>query len=214
MRSLQEQNPGVATDSIELEVERIERAEGVMKKSLLLVAACLIAGTSIAQTSDEQRPRTVYELRRERIWAREKRIQETRPQRRDSPLREENIRDEEVREIQAAARGIVPKAIVNIAGVVTGCPCEEGSTCSDQVWILASNADRTFGLQLSKIGNAWKVGLIQRWWLEREALLARQDSFRSYSEFYYALEALNEQFPMCAAALTKPKDASVEGRSL
>src|SRR6188474_569216 len=110
---------GVATDSIDLEVERIERAEGVMKRSLLLVAACLAAGTSLAQTSDEQRPRTVYELRMERIRAREKRIQETRPQRRDSPLREENIRDEEVREIQAAARGIVPKAIVNIAGVVT-----------------------------------------------------------------------------------------------
>lgn len=184
-----------------------------MKRSLLLVAACLAAGASIAQTSNEQRPRTAYELRMEWIWAREKRIQETRPQRRDSPLRWENIRDEEVREIQAAARGVVPKAIVNIAGVVTGCPCEEGPTCSDQVWILAANADKTFGLQLSKMGNAWKIGLIQRWWLEREALVARRDSFRSYSDFLRALDILTEQFPMCAAALTKPRDTPVERRS-
>lgn len=184
----------------------------MMPRSLLLVAACLAAGTSIAQSSDELHRRTGYMLRMERIWAREKRIRETRPERRDSPLREENIRDEEVREIQAAARGIVPKAIVNISGVVTGCPCEEGSTCSDQVWILASSPDKTLGLQLSKIGNAWKIGPIQRWWLERDALVARRDSFRSYDEFRNALNALTEQFPICTAALTKPKDAALEGQ--
>lgn len=184
-----------------------------MKKSLLLIAAWLTAGISIAQTSGEQRRPTAYELRMERIWALKKRIEETRPQRRDSPLREENIRDEEVREIQAAARGVVPKAIVNIAGVVTGCPCEEGSTCSDQVWILASSADKTLGLQLSKVGNAWRIGLIQSWWLEREALIARRDSFPSYSDFVDALNSLTEQFPICAAAAKRSKDVPVDERS-
>jgi hypothetical protein len=47
------------------------------------------------------------------------------------------IRSEEVREIQAAAHGVVPGALVNISGVVTGCPCEDGTGWSDQVWIVA-----------------------------------------------------------------------------
>lgn len=174
-------------------------------RSLLLVASWFTVGISVAQNSGEQRYAS-YWAGMERRWAVEKRIHETRPQRRDSPLREENIRDEEVREIQAAARGVVPKSIVNISGVVTGCPCEEGSACSDQVWILASNADKTLGLQLSRIGNAWMIGPIQRWWLEYEALQARRNSFHSYSDYSDALAALTVQFPMCAAASMKSKD--------
>ena len=42
--------------------------------------------------------------------------------------------------------------IVNISGVVEGCPCEDGSTCTDQVWILASRPNQTVGLLLSKVG--------------------------------------------------------------
>jgi hypothetical protein len=183
-----------------------------MKKCLLLVIAMVHHGNAIAQTQDEQRGAS-YRARMEKLWAIEKRIYETRPQRRDAPLREENIRDEEVKEIRAAARGVVPEAIVNISGVVTGCPCEEGPACSDQVWILASNADKTLGLQLSKIGNAWTIGLVQRWWFEHAALQARQRSFRSHSEYYDAEDALTEKFPMCAAASGKQDNAAVRGYS-
>jgi len=175
-----------------------------MKRYLLLVVAWFTVGSAVAQNSDAQR-RTSYRAKMERLWAIEKRINETRPQRRDAPLRQENIRDEEVREILGAARGIVPEAIVNISGVVTGCPCEEGPTCSDQVWILASTAEKTLGLQLSKIGNAWTIGLIQRWWFEYEALQTRRTTFRSYSEYRDAENTLTEKFPMCAAASEKAK---------
>jgi hypothetical protein len=57
----------------------------------------------------------------------------TRPNRRDGPLREPNVSDEEVREIQAATHEVFPGSIVNIFAVVTGCLCEEGWACSDQL---------------------------------------------------------------------------------
>ena len=40
----------------------------------------------------------------------------------------------------------LPGAIVNIGGVVSGCTCEEGASCSDQVWIVAyrSRSERGF----------------------------------------------------------------------
>jgi hypothetical protein len=55
------------------------------------------------------------------------------PVRRDGPLREADLSDEEAREIQGVAHVVVPDALVNISGVVTGCPCEDGTGCSDQV---------------------------------------------------------------------------------
>jgi hypothetical protein len=58
----------------------------------------------------------------------------TRPIRREDSLRELNISEDEVREIQSAALQVSPGSIVNISGVVTGCPCEDGLGCSDQVW--------------------------------------------------------------------------------
>lgn len=135
----------------------------------------------------------------EKIFAIEKRIRETRPQRRDSPLREENIRDEEVRQIQATASQVVSKAIINISDVVTGCPCEEGPACTDQVWILAHQSERTTRLQLSKISDHWTIGVVQRWWLEYEKLEARQHTFRPISAYFAAEDALKERFPACLA---------------
>jgi hypothetical protein len=134
----------------------------------------------------------------ERRLAIEKRIHETRPQRRDTPLRLENIRDEEVTEIRAAARGVVPEALVNIGPVVTGCLCEEGPSCTDQVWILASRDDKTVGLQLSKIDGHWRIGRIQQWWLELKKLPERS-SFHPEWKFELVLEAVEEKFPHCAA---------------
>ena len=42
------------------------------------------------------------------------------PRRRDAPMRAVNVTAEEVREIQAAAREIVPRSIINIGAVTTG----------------------------------------------------------------------------------------------
>lgn len=174
-----------------------------MRSTALIALACLVTLTSLGQTNEEQR-RTARRARDERLIAIEKRIAETRPQRRDSPLRYENIRDNEVRQIQAAALQVVPKAIVNISGVVTGCPCEEGPSCSDQVWILAHSPQETVGLELSKINNRWTIGAIQSWWLEYEKLQARRDSFPSTYDYIDAEEVLELRFPMCASVSSQP----------
>jgi hypothetical protein len=158
---------------------------------------CPLVSASAAETSQAHRL-AVQRDKWEKLWRIEKRINATRPERREWPLRAENIRDEEVREIQDVARRVVPDAIVNISGVVVGCPCEEGWLCSDQAWILASKADKTFGLQLSKVGGHWGIGLIQRWWLRYENLQRRRASFASDDEYRSAQEALKEQFPHCS----------------
>lgn len=166
---------------------------------------CFIPIAAIGQAQEEKR-RAAYRARMERLFAIEERIVKTRPQRRDSPLRQENIRDDEVRQIQAAASLVVPKAIINISAVVTGCPCEEGPSCSDQVWILAHQSERTTGLQLSKISGQWTIGAVQRWWLEYEKLEARRASFRPISTYFHAEDSLKEQFPACLSS----SEASVE----
>jgi hypothetical protein len=52
------------------------------------------------------------------------------PARRDGPLRAVDVSDDEVREMQAVALQVQPDSILNISGVVTGCPCEDGPACS------------------------------------------------------------------------------------
>ncbi len=136
-----------------------------------------------------------------------RRAHELRPRRRDEPLRYENITDMEVREIQAVAAKFVPKAIVNISPVVTGCPCEEGPQCTDQVYIVASSLDDSVGLQLSRVKNAWQVGVVQRWWLRYDALRARivTMNFRAYE----ASEAeLFRELPQCVGELVPATTAS------
>jgi len=137
------------------------------------------------------------------------RMQKTRPSRRDGPLRELNLSDNEVREIQPAVMRILPGSILNISGVVTGCPCEEGAGCSDQVWIVAHRAGQTVGLQLSRINGRWALGAVQQWWLDREKLeqwwldSAKREggrhSFSSYVAYDNAQQALYDRFPACAA---------------
>jgi hypothetical protein len=128
------------------------------------------------------------------------RAYELRPRRRDEPLRFENITDIEVREIQEVAAKFVPKAIVNISPVVTGCPCEEGPQCTDQVYIVANNLEDSLGLQLSRVQNLWQVGVMQRWWIRYDALRARRDKmdWRAYA----ASEAeLFRDLPQCVGEL-------------
>ena len=91
-----------------------------------------------------------------------RRIHQSRPHRLEGPLRYDNISDIEVREIEKEVREIMPGAIVNISGVTTGCPCEDGPKCTDQVWIVAYRPERSTGLMLSKIDGHWRVGPVQK----------------------------------------------------
>jgi hypothetical protein len=143
----------------------------------------------------------------------EKRIWEIRPYRRDGPLRSTNITDDEVRQIQIVANQKLPGSIVNIGGVVSGCACEDGSLCSDQVWIVAHRPDRSRGLLLSKIDDHWIVGPVQQWWLDYEALQARPDGLSTEDE-----DAMTDRFPKCAAqpavagGRSRPAPAPLIGR--
>jgi hypothetical protein len=125
------------------------------------------------------------------------RITGTHPVRREGPLRYENITDVEVREIEAAARDVVPRAIVNISGVTVGCPCEDGPLCTDQVWIVAYRPDKSVGLLLSKIDAHWIVGPVQKWWLAYDDLDRR--NYKSFTEYLEAEQKMFDAFPACVA---------------
>jgi hypothetical protein len=120
------------------------------------------------------------------------------PKRRDSPLRELNITDEEIREIQAATKPYLPPVYLNISPVVTGCACEDGPDCKEQVYVLADTGKTAKGLQLSRIKNAWTVGSLQQWWLNLGRLEERRARME-YAEFERAMIALAHEYPMCDA---------------
>lgn len=134
----------------------------------------------------------------------QERVRRTMPRRRDAPLRAENISDNEVREIQAVAHGVVPDTLVNISGVVTGCPCEEGQGCSDQVWIVAYSPGQMKGLQLSRINGRWTLGPVQQWWLDLERIDDRRERFASWTEYLTARRQLYDKFPSCSAGTASP----------
>jgi hypothetical protein len=122
-----------------------------------------------------------------------KRSEAIRPRRRDGPLRAANITAAEVGEIQSVMQQMAPGAIVNIGGVVAGCPCEDGPSCSAQVWVVAFRPEQSTGLLLSRLGKRWTVGPVQQWWLDYEALVARPGrSAREEDELYM-------RFPVCPA---------------
>jgi hypothetical protein len=157
-----------------------------------------------------------WDAQDERYRAVSKRAEELYPARRNTPLRDVNISDEEIREVEQITRKYLPRAYVNISPVVTACPCEEGPACTAQVYVVAQTADKTRGIQLSRMNATWTVGAVQQWWLRREAVL-RQHTGDSFLDFYLyrkAVTELLEEFPMCAgqpmpAAQTasKPKPA-------
>jgi hypothetical protein len=129
-----------------------------------VLAAIVILGASITPARAEAPDRTAREIEAEREFFFHRRLQIIRPQRRDGPLRYNNISDDEVREIQSAASEVVGNVMVQIGGVTTGCPCEDGPTCTDQVWVETEVHHKPFGLLLSKIQNHWVIGPVQRWW--------------------------------------------------
>src|SRR5215510_3902386 len=116
------------------------------------VLACVLAAVVAAQEQASTRTAAAYSNRSQDTRFR---ARELRPQRRDEPLRYLNISDDEIREIQEVAKKYLPKVLLNISPVVTGCPCEEGPQCTDQVYIVAQTAQSSRGLQLSRVRNAW-----------------------------------------------------------
>ena len=127
------------------------------------------------------------------------RAEEVEPKSRDSPLRYLNISDEEVREVQSAASAVVGKVLVTIGPVVVGCPCEDGASCTDQVWILAHLQKETVGLLLSRIGGHWDIGTVQRWWL-RDAELRSHERCTTTAECSALGAAWRQhmnEFPLC-----------------
>jgi tetratricopeptide (TPR) repeat protein len=122
-----------------------------------------------------------------------------RPERRDSPIRAENLTDDEAREIQRLMLDIMPGVILNIGTVVAGCACGDGPSCSAQVWVVGHRPGTTAGLMLSKINSRWTVGPVQRWWLDLDDLEARRPSLSSQS-YLAAEEALRKSAPTCSAA--------------
>lgn len=133
----------------------------------------------------------------------------TRPQRKDEPLREENISDNEVREIEALMKRLFPGSIVYISPVTAGCPCQDGTACDSQVWSVANRNDRSKGISLSRVDGKWEVGPLQQWWLtyerlmaERSAALQNRDTERpNFHEFNRRLQVHIEAFPFCAEQL-------------
>ena len=106
-------------------------------RSLLCAAAVLITLTAAAETPETPTLDYVHKLiaAREKQLLIEQRAQELYPRRRDTPMRDLNISDGEVREIQRLMKTINVQEILNISAVVTGCACEEGADCTEQVYV-------------------------------------------------------------------------------
>jgi hypothetical protein len=172
----------------------------------LVLLLLWIGAPAMADDPDGDRRRAVNGERFERLRRAEARANEVRPRRRDGPLRYPNISDDEVREVQMAVAAKLPRDILNIAGVVTGCPCEEGLQCTDQVWVVVSRPGGSVGLLLSRIDRHWMIGPVQRWWLRYEELRARMRTEKNYYGLLAAEEKLFEQFPACESPLTIPVD--------
>lgn len=80
---------------------------------------------------------------------------------------------------------LYPEAIVSIGGVTTGCPCEDGPSCTARVAVVAADPDQSHGLTLSRIEGQWVVGPLQEWWLEYHALVARMQAALGANRQWY-----------------------------
>jgi len=124
------------------------------------------------------------------------RIEQTRPFQRTAPLRKANLSDDEAREIQSLMSQVYPGALLNISGAVTGCYCEEGRSCSDQVWVVPRDDVQTPGVLLSRINDRWVIGSIQQWWLNRAKIKADPGLTRAQRQ--EALYTQWKSFPECS----------------
>jgi hypothetical protein len=165
---------------------------------MLLAGATSAAEPGMASAGAQSERRRDEAARMEvRLRELDARSRQLYPRRRDTPLRYLNISDSEVREVQAIARKYQMSELLNISPVVEGCPCEEGGTCTEQLYIVGAIDKQAQGLLLSRRRNLWTLSVVQRWWLERAALEARQKvmDFRSFEN---AWERLLLEFPQCA----------------
>jgi len=130
-----------------------------------------------------------------------RRAEALKPGRRDEPLRYLNITDEEVREVQLISSKYLPKVMLNISPVVTDCPCEEGPTCTAQVFVVASTQDNAKGLQLSLLKDKWAVGVVQQWWLRHDDLVSHRPKpgaeLTERHRYMQAMHVLYSEFPHC-----------------
>lgn len=166
------------------------------------IAAWIVVGLVLSAGADAQRPNThdaylALIEREHQMYDIVKRATAVKPGRRDSPLRELNITDNEIRDVESLVREVLPRSMVNISPVVTGCPCEEGKGCTDQVYVMASAGNVTRGLQLSKVEGAWTIGSVQRWWLDYERLETRVLKL-DWAESHQQRWDVISQFPRCA----------------
>jgi len=125
-------------------------------------------------------------------------------------LREDNITDEEVREIQSVMKEVAADAIVHIGGVMTGCNCEEGPDCTDQVWVIAYKPERSDGFTLSRIKGEWSLGVLPKWTLENLRLEGAYASTKDPAKRRALAEtwvAHQNNFPVCHAQPGVPADA-------
>lgn len=134
------------------------------------------------------------------------------PRRRDEPLRDANITDIEVREIQALVHEHLPNVIVNIGPVVTGCPCEEGAGCTEQVYLQANTAQGTTGLLLSRVGRRWDISRLQKWWWQWRRLKAIEHRL-DYFEFRERAWELARVFPACTRDDASPEKIAARPRA-
>jgi hypothetical protein len=155
-----------------------------------MLALLAVTLTAAAEVSTDY----VAELRKR--WALEDHAHRLKPGPPIGKFRTDNISDIEVREVQVAANNILPKAIVSIAGVTVGCPCEDGPKCSDQVWVVGWEPGQTTGLLFSRIDGKWIVGPVQKWWLDYQELLQRSRAL-SYYDFQVEQDKLLERMPKC-----------------
>jgi hypothetical protein len=174
-------------------------------KALSLLASIVMATSVAAQEPVRPFDWEQYKRDGEMLSDVMRRARDNAPNRRDAPLRELNLSDEEVREIQVATRNYLPANYLNISPVVTGCACEDGPECKDQVYVLADAGTSSKGLQLSRIKNAWTVGAVQQWWLDYGRLEERRKTME-WTDYRSALIALAREFPMCAETV-KPQAA-------
>ena len=178
-----------------------------MRNVSILAMALLFAAAAGGQARMSKAEWAAYQAQRMKLMRIEKRADELRPRRRDEPLRYLNISDIEVREIQFMAEKYLPKVLLNISPVVTGCPCEEGPQCTDQVYIVAETAQSSRGLQMSRVRNAWVVGSVQQWWLKHDELAAQHGKM-GYEKYESAMNELVRDFPMCVGELVPAENTT------
>lgn len=185
-----------------------------MRTAALLTAGLLLAGFAQAQSTAPTPLPELNEWAKREIMIHEVliRAQSIMPRRRDEPLRDVNISDYEVREIQYLLREHLPKAIVNIGPVVTGCPCEEGRGCTEQVYIQANTESQSVGMLLSRVDRRWDLSRAEKWWHRWRTLLALEAKL-PYLEFRQRAWELVRDFPACTPEDATPAKISAESRA-